>query len=131
MKWENKMQLTRQQQQQIRQAKERGEHRVTVQFTTEQHRAWKEAVEQELAGKEENIAHIQQIVAAAEQPGFFGDLRRAILLSRRPVAELSAAIGLDPQRLSDFRTGKEELPAAALNRLIETLGLRLMQEIPR
>jgi hypothetical protein len=67
-------------------------------------------------------------VLAAEQPGFFGDVRRAILASRRPIDELAAAIGVDARVLSDFRAGNEELPAGALDRLLETLGLRLMQE---
>ena len=86
---------------------------------------------EELAGKEENIAHLRKIQAAAEQPGFFGDLRRAIVASRRSVDELSAEIGVDQRLLSDFRAGDTELPAAALERLVDTLGLRLMQEIPR
>ena len=69
---------------------------------------------------------------AAEQPGFFGDVqRRAITASRQPMDELCERIGVDQQLLSDFRADDAELPAAALERLIQTLGLRLMQEIPR
>jgi hypothetical protein len=70
-------------------------------------------------------------MAAAEQPGFFGDLRRAILLSRYSSSELSAAIGVSLEDFSDFRAGDTELPAAPMDRLIETLGLRLVQDIPR
>jgi hypothetical protein len=125
------MQLTPRQQQLIQDARERGEQRVSVRFTAEQRKAWREAVEQELHGKSENMAHIRKIKAAAEQPGFFGDVRRAIILSRGSVGELAAAIGVLPQQLSDFRAGEAELPSVALDRLIETLGLRLMQEIPR
>ena len=40
-------------------------------------------------------------------------------------------IGVEPRILSDFRAGDAELPAEALDRLIEVLGLRLMQEIAR
>ncbi len=47
------------------------------------------------------------------------------------MAELAKEIDVDPRLLSDFRAGEAELPAAALDRLIESLGLRLMQEIPR
>jgi hypothetical protein len=122
------MELTPDQQNQVRQAKERGEPRVTVQFTGAQRKSYREAVEQELASRGENAARIRQIVLAAEQPGFFGDVRRAILASRRPIDELAAAIGVDARVLSDFRAGNEELPAGALDRLLETLGLRLMQE---
>jgi DNA-binding MarR family transcriptional regulator len=125
------MKLTPEQQEQVRQAKARGERRVTVSFTAEQRKAWRQAVEQELAGKDENIAHIRKVVAAAEQSGFFGDVRRAIILSRRLPNELCAAIGVNPSVLADFRAGDAELLATALEQLIETLGLRLMHEIPR
>lgn len=125
------MQLTPEQQEQMRQAKARGERRVSVCSTPEQRKTWREVVDQELAGKEENIAHCRKIKAAAEQPGFFGDIRRSIALSRLPVGDLSTAIGIDMRVLSDFRAGEVELPAAVLDRLIHALGLRLMQEIPR
>lgn len=125
------MQLTSQQQEQINEAKLRGQQRVTMQFTAAQKSSWREAVAQEMAGKAENVSHVRKIQAAAEQPGFFGDVRRAIVLSRRPMAELASAIGVDPRILSDFRSGEAELPSSALERLVETLGLRLMQEISR
>jgi hypothetical protein len=104
---------------------------VRLRLTAEQRDEWRTAVEDEWAGKDENIAHIQKIKAAAEQPGFFGDVRRAIILSRRPMAELARDIEVDVLLFSDFRAGEAELPAAVLDRLLETLGLRLMQEIPR
>lgn len=125
------MQLTPEQQEQVRQAKAAGDTRVTIDFTTEQKAEWLTAVEQELAGKAENIAHLRKIQAAANLPGFFGDVRRAIALSRRPVDALAAEIGVDWRVLSDFRAGDAELPSAVLERLIDALGLRLMLEIPR
>jgi len=125
------MQLTPEQLEQVRQAKARGERRSFIQFTPEQKKTYREAVEQELAGREENIAHVRKIMAAAEQPGFFGDVRRAILLSRCSIGELAAAINIDSRVLADFRADDAELPAAALDRLIQALGLRLMQEIPK
>jgi hypothetical protein len=125
------MQLTPEQQDQIRKAKAAGDQRVTTGFTDEQKEQWEAAVQEELAGKEENLAHMRRIQAAAERPGFFGDLRRAIIASHLSVVELSAATGVDQRLLSDFRAGDAELPAAALERLVDTLGLRLMQEIPR
>ena len=125
------MPLTPEQQDEVRKAKAAGDNRVTIGFTAQQKDQWKAAVREELAGKEENIAHLRKIQAAAEQPGFFGDLRRAIAASRRSVDELSAGIGVDQRLLSDFRAGDAELPAVALERLVDTLGLRLMQEIPR
>ena len=55
------MQLTPQQKEQIRAAKEAGQTRATLDFTVEQKRQWEAAVAAELAGKEENIAHHQGI----------------------------------------------------------------------
>ena len=74
---------------------------------------------------------MEKIHEAAQQVGFFGDLRRAISSSRRPVSELAATIGVEPSVLSDFRAAEAELPAKALETLIDELGLRLMQEIPK
>ena len=125
------MELTPKQRSEIRAAKSTGHRRTTIRFTAQQKAEWEAAVQEELAGKEENIAHYQKIKAAAERPGFFGDLRRAIALSRMSTDDLSAEIGVDQRLLSDFRAGDAELPAVALDRLIQTLGLRLMHEIPR
>ncbi len=124
------MRLTAEQQERMRQARADDERRVSLDFTAGQKKAWQQAVAEEVAGKDENIAHFHKLKSAAEQPGFLGDVRRAILMSRRSPAELSAEIGVDPLVLSDFRSGEAELPAATLSRLIEVLGLRLMQEIP-
>ena len=125
------MQLTPEQATQLAEAKSRGEKRVALSFTPQQKAEWEAAIRQELAGKEENIEHFRKLKAAAEEAGFLGDLRRAIALSRRPVQELAADIGIDWHLLSDFRSGDAELPSPALDRLVATLGLRLMQEIPR
>lgn len=125
------MQLTPEQQDQLQQAKAAGEKRVHLHLTAEQRNEWRAAAEEELACRDENIAHIRKIKAAAEQPGFFGDVRRAVSLSQCPMAELAKDIDVDPRLLSDFCAGEAELPATVLDRLLEALGLRLMQEIPR
>ena len=124
------MQLTPEQQQQVLQAKANGDNRVSIQFTPEQRADWAAAVQEELAGKEENIAHFRKLQAAAQQPGFFGDVRRAIVLSKRPMDELAQKIGVALSQFSDFRAGDAELPSASLDRLIEVLGLRLMSPSP-
>src|SRR6185369_13864705 len=103
------MKLTTEQQEQVRQAKARGEQRLFMQFTSEQKKSWREAIDQEMATKGENIVHFRKIKAAAEQPGFFGDVRRAILLSRPSIDDLATAIGVDPRILSDFQAGDAEL----------------------
>ena len=125
------MKLTPEQQRQVREAKAAGQHHIDLRFTAEQKEEHRAVVAEELASKAENIAHIRKIQAAAEQPGFFGDVRRAIGLCRRPVDELSQQVGIDSRLLSDFRAGETQLPPSVLDRLIEVLGLRLMQEIRR
>jgi hypothetical protein len=67
---------------------------------------------------------------AAEVP-FARDRTYDCESSRRPTAELAKEIDVDLLLFSDFRAGEAKLPATALDRLLETLGLRLMQEIPR
>jgi hypothetical protein len=125
------MQLTHEQQQQASQATSDGRRRVLLSFTPEQRDEWWAAVQQELTGKEENVDRFRKIQAAAQQPGFFGDVRRAILLSRRQIDKLAQEIGVDASLLSDFQAADAELPAGTLDRLLDLLGLRLMQEIPR
>jgi hypothetical protein len=131
MKWENNVELTPEQQEQVQRAKAAGQQRVLLEFTAQQREEWRVAAEKEMAGKDENIAHMRRIRAAAEQAGFFGDVRRAIILSRLREDDLANQIGVAPAHFSEFRAGAAELPSAALDRLIEALGLRLMQEIPR
>ncbi len=123
------MQLTPEQQDQLQQAKADGEKRAHLHLTAEQRNEWRAAVEEELACEDENIAHIRKVKTAAEQPGFLGDVRRAVPLSRRSMAKLAEDVDVDPRLLSDFCADEAELPAAALDRLLEALGLRLMQEI--
>jgi hypothetical protein len=125
------MQFTPEQLSQIQQAKANDERRVLLQFTTEQRMEWQNAVEQEFDDKHGNIPHFHKVQSAAEQPGFFGDIRRAILLSRRPMNELATTIGVEPRVLSDFRAAEAVLSPVELDRLVTALDLRLMQEIPR
>lgn len=62
------MQLTPEQQEQVRQARAAGERRLHLRFTPDQRSEWRAAVEEELAAKEENIAHLRKVQAEAEQP---------------------------------------------------------------
>lgn len=125
------MQLTPEQQAIIDKTRAAGENRAILTFTPGQKAEWREAVRRELDGRNQTSVHIQKIKAAAEQSGFFGDVRRAIAVSGRPVDELARDCGIDASVLSDFRAGEADLPSAALDQLIATLGLRLMWEIPR
>ena len=102
------MELTPEQQAQLRQAQAAGEQRAALSFTPRQKAQWEAAVQQELAGREENLDRLRKIQAAAEAGGVPGDLRRAITSSRRPVQELADEIGVDCAlgfRLSGRRRG--------------------------
>ncbi len=125
------MELTPEQQQQIQRAKAAGESRVKLYFNDEQKANWQRAASEERDERYATIGQMEKIHDAAQQAGFFGDLRRAISSSRRPVSELAATIGVEPSVLSDFRAAEAELPVKALEALIDELGLRLMQEIPK
>lgn len=123
------MDLTPTQQEQIRNAKAAGEPRVNLQLTPEQLRQWRSEADRELAGKDENIAYYRKLEAASAQPGFLGDLRRAIKSSRRPFAELASEVGVAGQVLADFSIGDAELSPLEIERLVNTLELRLMRTI--
>lgn len=125
------MQLTPEQQAIVDKARAAGEKRATLSFTSAQREEWKEAVHAELDSRDETIAHLKKIKAAAEQAGFFGDVRRAIALSGRRVDELARDCGIEATLLSDFRAGEADLPSPVLDRLLAILGLRLMLEIRR
>lgn len=124
------MQLTPEQRKQAEAARAAGGRRVMLEFTPEQRVEWEAAVVQELADKELNIQRFHQRRAVEQEPGFLGDLRRAITASRLDPKLLAEQVGIDWRQLSDFRCGETTLPSDVIDRLVAALGLRLMQEIP-
>jgi hypothetical protein len=125
------MQLTPEQAELVRNAKACGEKSIDLPFTPEQRGEWERAVAAEESTRDQNILHFNKVIKATKQPGFFGDIRRAVQHSLRPANEIAKEIGIDDRVFSDFLAAEIELPASALDRLVELLGLRLMQEIPR
>lgn len=123
------MQLTPEQQAEIERQRSDGRRRLHVTMTDEQRAEYRRLVALEDAGMEENKAYARKLMAAAAEPGFSGDLRRAIGRSRHSPDELAVEIGVAPELLDRFCTGEADLPTAAIDRLVETLGLRLMAEI--
>jgi hypothetical protein len=122
------MQLTEEQKATIeRQRRENPGGRLRIELTDEQRRDYQQAVEQEEAGREKNLAWRQKITAAAQEVGFSGDLRRAILNLRGLNSRLLAdKIGVALDLFEAFRAGEAELPTSAVDRLVESLGLRLV-----
>jgi len=125
------MQLTPDQVDQMKSALAEGKRRVSVSLTDVQRQLWRNEAAAEDQDRDDTVARVSRIRAAAIRPGFFGDLRRAIAMARIPDARLASLVSVDAQLLERFREGEAELPAAAIERLIATLGLRLMHEIPR
>jgi hypothetical protein len=125
------MQLTSGQIEQITSALQEGKHRVSVSLTDTQQQLWHHEATVEDQGRDDTVARVSRIRAAAIRPGFYGDLRRAIAMARIPDARLAGLVGVDLQVLERFREGEADLPADAIERLIAALGLRLMHEIPR
>jgi sRNA-binding protein len=124
-------QLTAEQIEHIKSAVAEGKRRVAVPMTDVQRQLWRQEAAAEDAGRDETVARVSRIRAAAMRPGVFGDLRRAIAVARIPDTELAGLVGVDVHLLDRFREGEAELPADAIERLAATLGLRLMHEIPR
>jgi hypothetical protein len=128
----SKLQLTDEQQAALREqlAATPPERRVGVPLTPEQAAAYRQAVAEELAGKKEMTDYVRKLRAAEQEPGLFGDLRRAINASRLERTLIAAEIGTTPDELDKFRTADAPLPPEALKRLVDVLGLQLMQQIP-
>lgn len=73
----------------------------------------------------QNAAHCRAIEAAAQSPGFLGELRRAINAALIPSDQLAQDVGIDVELLEAFRAGDRELPSSVIDRLVARLGLHL------
>jgi hypothetical protein len=104
------------------------QHRI-VEWTPEQIADFERRVAMELAGKEENIAYVRRLKEAAREKGFSGDLRRAIAASQKPPQDLGTELGLDGELIDQFCTGEAALSTDVIDRLVDHLGLQLMQVI--
>jgi hypothetical protein len=126
------MQLTAEQRAEIeRQRRENpGTRHVTITPTPEQAELHRRAVEEEEAARDANSAQARKLFAALEEPGFSGDLRRAIVASRKEPDDLASELGVDAALLEEFLDGDASLPTAVVDRLVAVLGLKLMA-IPR
>jgi ribosome-binding protein aMBF1 (putative translation factor) len=123
------MQLTPEQRAIAEQARREGRRGVHLTLSEEQRGEQQRAIAEEEAARDENIAAFARRRDAEAEAGFAGDLRRAITAARRPTGQLAAELGVSAGLLEDFREGTAGLPFEAVERLIESLGLRLMQEI--
>lgn len=94
----------------------------------EQHAEWRRLVELEEAGREEESARWRRIAEAARSPGFVGDLRRAALSAGRSLNEIAGDAELDPLQFFEWMGGAATLQVDEIERLVDSLGLRLVAE---
>jgi hypothetical protein len=90
---------------------------------------WQNAAAEEDAARNANIELLQRLDAAAAEPGFSGQLRRAILSAKLRPSELASQVGVDREALQQFRLGEGTLPTDAFDRLMEVLGLAIAPAI--
>jgi hypothetical protein len=103
--------------------------RVTRDLTPEEQERLHRAREEAAANRPELIAQARKVKAAYEEQTVSGEFRRAIIASRRPIADLAAQLGLPLEQMHAFMTGDGPLPSDALDRLANELGLRI-QAVP-
>jgi hypothetical protein len=113
------MNLTESQKAEIARARAEGRHRIMSEYTPEQRADWERRVAAEMAFKDERIQSIHKRDAAALEPGFSGDLRRAI----------AASGAIDADLLESFCEGEAELPSNVIDKLVEHLGLQLVKAL--
>lgn len=97
-----------------------------ITFTPEQRDAYRRAVAEELASRDDNLLQVRQVEAAEREPTLSGTLRRAISASRRTPQDLSNELGIDTQQLHNFRAGLEPLPSDVIDRLLALLNLEVI-----
>jgi hypothetical protein len=97
-----------------------------ITFTQEQRDAYRRAVAQEMAARDDNLHQVRQIEAAEREQTLSGILRAAISASRRTPQDLSTGLGIDAQQLHNFRCGAEPLPSDVIDRLIALLDLEVI-----
>lgn len=124
------MKLTPEQEKIVEQARREGRSRVHLDLTPDQQSEVRRGIEEEEAGRDENIEAFHRREAAEAEPGFFGDLRRAVSASGRSPIAIAEEIGTPLDTFEDFLEGQGVLAPEAIARLVSALGLRLMAEIP-
>ena len=98
---------------QIRSALAAGRRRISLMPTDVQQQLWRQEAAAEDACREDTVARVGRIRAAATRTGVFGDIRLAIAMARIPDAHLAGLLDIELELLERFREGEADLPAAA------------------
>jgi len=93
-----------------------GERKITS-MTPELRERWQRGVRETEAELPELLELGERLREAAREDTLSGHLRRALHLSRRPLAELAATAGIPPADLNAFLSGDHTLRSDVLDRL--------------
>jgi hypothetical protein len=88
------------------------------------------AIAEEELHQDETIEHARRLFAAGDEPGFTGDLRRAIHSGGVPLEKLATVAEIDVFHLCNFLEGTADLTSGQIQRLVNELGLQLVRPIP-
>ncbi len=88
------------------------------------------AIEEEEAHQEETLAQCHRLIAAGDEPGFCGDVRRAIHGSGVSLEKIADAAGIEVFALCDFLEGTSELTSTQIAAIVQLLNLQLVRPIP-
>lgn len=91
-------------------------------------RAARAAAEEDLY-KEATLEQFRRLTAAGDEPGFSGDIRRAIHSSGIQLEKIATAAGMDVFPLCDFLEGTADLTSTQLAAIIQLLGLQLVRPL--
>lgn len=91
-------------------------------------RAARAAAEEDL-NKEATLEQFRRLTTAGDEPGFLGDVRRAIHGSGVTLEKIAAAAKIEVFALCDFLEGTAELTSGQLAAIVQLLGLQLVRPI--
>lgn len=91
-------------------------------------RAARAAAEEDLF-KEATIEQFRRLTAAGDEPGFCGDVRRAIHSSGIRLEKIAETAGMTVFALCDFLEGTADLTSTQLAAIVQLLGLQLVRPL--
>lgn len=103
--------------------------RIHRQLSPEEAAQLKALWEEAEAGIPEFLARNERRARALQEPGFSGQLRRAVVASGLHPHDLADATGIPLADLADFLCGDRPLDTAAVDRLTEQLQCALVQPL--
>lgn len=97
-----------------------------ISLTPEQRSEYQQAVTQEKAGQDENLAMARRLLAELKSPGLLGDMRRFV--AGHGAAKTAELCSVPKDHLESLLSGGA-LSADELDAIAQGLGLRLTAEI--